>query len=663
MIEKYCYQGLWICSQLNPIINRSLSMRIRLFLMLPIWLLLSPNQAKSQQIRKFEGFMSKCSVGLKQELAPSPNIPHVLSLDFANLKLRLDAFKRTISGEVLHRATCLKQTDKLYFQLDDSLQVSEVEVNSKLTSFIQRLNILAINLDSTLFYEEKVEVYIKYAGTPSEIDDRAFVQSIRANGSPALHTLSQPYGAMRWWPTIQDLNQKLDSVTIEVTVPTSPVNQVAVSNGVMTSWSPHPDSMTYVYHHRHPIPPYLVAVSVAEYAIVRDTIDMETYQIPELNFIYAERLDEELQYTDVDPIMKLFDSLFIPYPFRDEHYGHAMWERNGGMEHTTMSFMGDFNWDLRAHELAHQWFGDYATCSSWSDIWLNEGFATYLAGLTYQFFEPDTYWPLWKEAQLKRIRREFDGSLYAYDTTSVSRVFNNGLSYAKGAMVLHMLRREIGNDSLYFKGIREYLTTYAYKFATTDDFFAIMEKYAPYPLTGFISSYVYGLGIPNYYISYAEVPEGLELELYQASSVASTSFFPAKIPIRISHDGVISDTSIHHVINGQHVLIPGVQHVTQVAFDPESEIISGENRVFKKSALNAISVYPNPVSNTLFIELNNPSNLLKEVTLINNQGRVIFTKSVNLSQVQLNVENFNSGMYFLLLERNTGRAALPVIIK
>ncbi len=638
-------------------------MSTRLVLMLLVWCLLLSIQANCQQLSKFEGFNAKCSIGPKQGFGPSPALPEVISLDYAKLKLRLDAFERRISGEVIHQATCLKQTDQLYFQLDDSLKVSEVAVNSNSASFIHRLNILAINLDTTLFYEDKVEVHIMYEGIPSEVDDRAFVQSIRANGSPALHTLSQPYGAMRWWPTIHDLNQKLDSVTIEVTVPTSPVNQVAVSNGVMTSWSPHPDSMTYAYHHRHPIPPYLVAVSVAEYAIVRDTIDMGAYQIPELNFIYSERLDEELQYTDVDPIMKLFDSLFIPYPFADEHYGHAMWERNGGMEHTTMSFMGDFNWDLRAHELAHQWFGDYATCSSWRDIWLNEGFATYLAGLTYQFFEPDTYWPLWKDAQLKRIRREYDGSLYAYDTTRVSRVFNNGLSYAKGAMVLHMLRREIGNDSLFFEGVREYLTTYAYKFATTDDFFMIMEKYAPYPLTGFISSFVYGYGIPNYHIGYAEVPDGLELELYQASSVASTSFFPAKIPIRISYDGVSSDTSIYHVKNGQQVLIPGIRNVTQVEFDPESEIISGVNRVFKKSALDEVSVYPNPASETLFVELNNPSNSLKEVTLINNLGRVVFTQKVNLSQVQLSVENFESGMYFLLLERNTGRAALPVMIK
>ena len=87
--------------------------------------------------------------------------------------------------------------------------------------------------------------------------------------------------------------------------------------------------------------------------------------------------------------MNFFEATFTPYPFRNEKYGHAQFGWGGGMEHTTVSFMtarvsGAYSRSLIAHEMAHQWFGDKITCGSWRDIWLNEGFATYLASLVIE---------------------------------------------------------------------------------------------------------------------------------------------------------------------------------------------------------------------------------------------------------------------------------------
>ena len=167
-----------------------------------------------------------------------------------------------------------------------------------------------------------------------------------------------------------------------------------------------------------------------------------------INYVYPENLTSAQASTPVTvSIMELFSNKFEEYPYASEKYAHAQFGWGGGMEHTTVSFMGSFGRNLIAHELAHQWFGDKITCGSWKDIWLNEGFATYLSGLVIEEFDGEPSFKNWKQGRVSSITSQPDGAVYLSDsdTTSVSRIFSSRLSYNKGAMVLHMLRKKVGD--------------------------------------------------------------------------------------------------------------------------------------------------------------------------------------------------------------------------
>lgn len=495
--------------------------------------------------------------------------------------------------------------NKIYFDLSNALTVDSVMYNGNQLSFSQATaDVLEINLLSTLPQNILDSVTIYYQGVPvnSMALGGTFVQSSHLNDS-IIWTLSEPYGAMEWWPCKQDLYDKIDSVDIIVT---TPQKYRAGSQGVLISENVVGLNKVYHWKHRYPIPAYLISLAITNYAVFSHTANLSQGNLEVLNYVYPE--DSLTAYNDSQGIiamLEVLDTLLGPYPFMNEKYGHAQFGRGGGMEHQTMSSMSNFSFSLMAHELAHQWFGDMVTCGSWKDIWLNEGFATYLTGMMHKFLAP-VWWEGWKTGTIAAVTAQPDGSVYCSDTTNVSRIFDGRLTYAKGAYLLRMLEGKLGYSN-FFQGIRNYLidSNLTYSYARTDDLKAHLELVSGQNLTEFFNDWFYGEGHPTYQVLWNQLGNNASFTINQTQSHNSVSFFEMPVPIYVK--GQTQDTTFvfDHTFSGEtfNVAIPFV--IDSVFFDPELWILSANPTVLSVDELESseakLVIYPNPSSSNFSI--------------------------------------------------------------
>ncbi|MFH1320399.1 MAG: M1 family aminopeptidase [Bacteroidota bacterium] len=466
----------------------------------------------------------------------------------------------------------------IYFDLSLDLTVDSVKYHGSLSTFDHSNNdLLEITLPATIPVGTLDSISIYYQGVPPSSGFGSFIQTDH-DGTPIIWTLSEPYGAKEWWPCKQDLVDKIDSIDVIVTTPQA--YRVA-SNGLLVSENIVGPNKIYHWKHRYPIAAYLIAIAVTNYAYYSNYVSTGSDSLEVLNYVFPEDLaSAQSQTPGIIPVIQLFDTLFEEYPFSNEKYGHAQFGWGGGMEHQTMSFMGSFGHELMAHELAHMWFGDKITCGSWQDIWLNEGFGTYLTGLTYEHMFGGIYWEIWKTNQINNITSEPDGSVWVDDTTSVWRIFSGRLSYAKGAMLLHMLRWKLG-DTNFFQAIKNYLSDYslAYGYARTYQLRQHFENTSGQNLTEFINDWFYGEGYPSYQITWSQTGNVVNLTVSQTQSHSSVSFFEMPVPIQFKGQSQETILVFDHTYSGQSFLSLVDFTVDSVFFDPYLWIISANNSV------------------------------------------------------------------------------------
>jgi len=559
----------------------------------------------------------------------------------------------------------------IVLDLTDSLTVDSIIYNNQQVSFIHVDSQIIINFPVTLVIGEEYNVSIYYHGIPPSIGFGSFVQQKHGPDSiPIIWTLSEPYGASDWWPCKNSLTDKIDSIDIFVTTPSQYRDG---SNGLLVSQDTSGGLTTWHWKHRYPIATYLVAIDVTTFSVYSDHVPFRGDTLQVLNYVWPE--DSAIAVGETPaliPIIQLYDSIYELYPFQKEKYGHAQFGWDGGMEHQTMSYMHDFDFETMVHECAHQWFGDKVTCGSWQDIFLNEGFAVYSTDMSYQFTSSDHWWLVWKNNELGNITSQPDGSVWVDDTTSVDRIFDSRLTYAKGGYLLHQLRYQIG-DSAFFTGLHSYLddTNLAYGFARVSDLIAHLSISSGQDLTNYFNQWYYGQGYPSYQLEWQEdtLTNIVDLIVGQTTSdPSSVIFFPLTIPVEFK--SATNDTIVRllNTFSGQNYTIQLSFKADSLKFDPEQTIISASNTVSGIKKVNAIpysvNIFPNPVSTNLFISTSDNGYHLLSASLYNIIGQQVYKQDLlqKTNSININSRVFTDGVYMLQLYTDKGNIQKKIIV-
>jgi aminopeptidase N len=451
---------------------------------------------------------------------------------FYDLALRVSPADSSIAGTLTVVADIVNPTGRLVLDLDTLLHVSGVvsaDGAAATRQFERRGGQLWIDLQREHRSGEQVRLTVSYAGRPRVAPnppwDGGFTWARTRSGAPWIATSNQGQGADVWWPVKDHVSDKPDSMAIRIRVPES---LVVASNGRLRQVEEHGDgTRTYHWFVSTPISTYNVALNIAPYRVIEESFtSVAGDRFPVQFYVLPESYEQgRTLFREILAHLRFFEELLGPYPFRADKYGVAQ-TPHLGMEHQTIIAYGanfdnramtggrDWGFDaLHHHELAHEWWGNLVTNPDWNDMWLHEGFGTYMQALYAERLHGAEGLHAYMATMRPGIANRRPVAPREIQTAGEIYFSGGGDIYSKGAWVLHTLRYLIGDDA-FFSALRrmaypdpalERVTDGRQtRFATTDDFLRIAEAASGMELDWFFESYLRQPALPRLLVEPAQ---------------------------------------------------------------------------------------------------------------------------------------------------------------
>lgn len=433
-------------------------------------------------------------------------------LEHSRIALRFDLENKKVLGDVTHTLSILRDgTAKIAFD-SVGLTIENVTVNKSPAKFETTAEKLIVPLPAPARAGEKFDVAIRYEGKPTKGMYFILPDKTYPDRPIQIWTQGESEDTRYYLPTYDYPNDRLTTETI-LTVPAS---WLTVSNGKLISVSAAGKGLkTWDWRESVPSSTYLITVVAGEFDEGKDSWRgmPVTYYAPKGR---GDRL--AANYSRTPAMIDLFSKrLGVDYPW--EKYAQVMVDDfvAGGMENSsaTTNTSSSLNHpkiaaemltdedDLISHELGHQWFGDLVTCKDWGDIWLNEGFATFMESLWTEghYGKDQADYERWVGGRGWFSQPNlFDKPIVRYDFEDSSEF--DGNAYTKGGWVLHMLRYQLGEDAFY-RGLNHYLEANRGKNVVTADLAKAIEESSHVNVDQFFSQWLYGAGAPKFDLGYS----------------------------------------------------------------------------------------------------------------------------------------------------------------
>ncbi|HEX2395470.1 MAG TPA: M1 family metallopeptidase, partial [Bacteroidales bacterium] len=443
------------------------------------------------------------------------------NVHFYDLNVRIiPASKRikaanSIYFEVVH------PTKRIQIDLFDNFEITGITWNGKQLKWFREYNAIFIDFPEELKAGDNHMINIAYGGKPLVAPnppwDGGFVWKKDKNKDLWLGVACEQLGASSWWPTKDHLSDKPDSMQIRLEVPSK---YKAVSNGDLKKTEKLNDNYTaFTWFVEYPINNYNATFYVGNYVAFSDTLVQGSDSLKLDYNVLAYSLDTaKRHFKQSNEVLEFYNRAFGFFPFAKDGFGlvESPYE---GMEHQTaiayghgyskntlQDYRNKFYDYIIVHEAAHEWWGNSVTAADMADVWIHEGFATYAE---YMFLEDrlgkdDYYYELTQNS-----RYIFNVWPMVQNRNVNEDAFASNDVYNKGAMLLHCLRCNINNDSVFFGLIHDFCTEYRYRTVSSNDFITFTNNYTGTDYTGFFNKFLLDTRLPVLEYSFRQTGDDL----------------------------------------------------------------------------------------------------------------------------------------------------------
>lgn len=505
---------------------------------------------------------------------------HLVDMQHMLLDVNFKPNEGTVQGVVNYQFTALRKTvDSLFLDAPD-ITISQILLDGQEVKHRTNKDGLIVDFKPPLAWDSQHSLQITYSATPRKGIYFIGWNDTTNTSRKQIWTQGQGIDNRYWIPSFDDMSDKLIT-ELKVTFDSG---YKVLGNGELKKEKPNKDgTTTWHYAMTKPHPPYLVMLTIGDYAIStsksKGGVTINNWYYPQ----YPDRVEPTYRYT-TDMMDWMEKEFGLPYPWHAYSQVPVQDFMYGAMENTTATIFGDFYLiDSRAfldryyigtnaHELAHQWFGDYVTARSPEHVWLQESFAThYQKHFERSIFGEDHFqWNRRNELWRVLSAGKSDDKPIMHSSAGSARI------YPKGSLVLDMIKYLIGREQ-FNKALKYYLEQHPYESVDTDDFLLAFYETLGINLDWFAEQWLYHGGEPHYEVSYTAVPGQTLInvkQIHERKDVVGLFNMPIDIEVHYA-DGSLDKQRAQIDAESHLIAIPNSSNkaIAYVLFDPNSEII------------------------------------------------------------------------------------------